>query len=49
VALTIAYLLRQLLYHDLSVHTDETGFQWRTNKPEKCSGLEMGEVKDNGM
>ena len=46
-AFTIAYLLRQLYYRGLSVHTDGTRFEWRVNKPEKCSGLEMGKVKVN--
>jgi hypothetical protein len=31
------------------VHTDETRFKCRINKPEKCPGLEIGKVKDNGI
>jgi len=49
VAFTIAYIRRQLYYHGLSGHTDETGFKCRINKLEKCPGLEMVKVKDNGF
>jgi hypothetical protein len=27
----------------------QISIEWGINKPEKFSGLEMGEVKDNGM